>query len=266
MDMKNTHTNQTSTEKHNGKKILIVLFTCAFISVLVFLSIMATKYRWFEKESNSFSISDDSRSARDILEYDGVDTVVLNNNRPDFTEYDLQNITGENYSDLDSLGRCGAAVALLDYSMMPTEPRGEIGDVRPSGWRQEKYPGVVNSEPPYLYNRCHLIAYMFTGQNANEKNLITGTRYFNTELMLPIENRVAQYLYGEDTPDFHGNYKHVLYRVTPHFKDNELVARGVEIEALSVEDNGEALSIHVFIYNIQPGIVINYETGESCEE
>ena len=146
---------------------------------------------------------------------------------------------------------------------MPTEERGDIGDIRPSGWNQEKYPGIVNSEPPYLYNRCHLIAFMFTGQNANPENLITGTRYFNSELMLPYENQVAQYLYDEDTPDRNGEYKHVLYRVTPYFKDAELVARGVEMEAYSVEDSGKSLSFHVFIYNVQPGIEINYLTGES---
>ena len=140
---------------------------------------------------------------------------------------------------------------------MPTEPRGSIGDVRPTGWVQEKYPGIVDSEPPYLYNRCHLIAYAMTGQNANDRNLITGTRYMNATTMLPYEEQVLRYLDNSDN--------HVLYRVSPLFKDSELVARGVEIEAYSVEDEGEGICFHVFVYNIQPGIEIDYLTGNSRE-
>ena len=179
----------------------------------------------------------------------------LNGNQPCFTDYDFSYITGENYSELDYLGRCGTATVMLDRSMMPTEERGSIGEIKPTGWVQEKYPGIVDSEPPYLYNRCHLIAYALTGQNANEKNLITGTRYFNVEGMLPFEESVMRYLDNSEN--------HVLYRVSPYFKDDELLARGVEMEAYSIEDNGEGICFHVFVYNIQPGIVLNYKTGEN---
>jgi DNA-entry nuclease len=138
---------------------------------------------------------------------------------------------------------------------MPTEERGEIGMIRPTGWKQNKYPGIVDSDPPYLYHRCHLIAFALTGQNANEKNLITGTQYMNTEGMLPWELKVMRYLDGSDN--------HVLYRVTPFFEGYDLLSRGVEMEAYSVEDNGRDVCFHVFVYNVQPGIAIDYRTGEN---
>ncbi len=191
----------------------------------------------------------------EIPEFAGEDFIILNNNQPSFNEADFENITGEYYSNLDWLGRCGTATAMLHQSMMPTEERGSIGQIKPSGWKQAKYAGYVASKPPYLYNRCHLIAYALTGQNANEKNLITGTRYMNATTMLPFEIQVMEYL--ENTNN------HVLYRVTPYFKDNELLARGVEIEAYSVEDEGEGVCFHVFVYNHQPGIAIDYATGNS---
>ena len=183
------------------------------------------------------------------------DYVVLNDNVPGFNLYDLQHFTGESYSPLDALGRCGPAMALLHRSMMPKEERGEIGDVKPTGWVQRKYEGIVDSDPPYLYNRCHLIAFALTGQNANEKNLITGTRHFNADSMLYWERKVMEYLEKSD--------HHVLYRVTPYFAGDELVARGVEMEAYSVEDAGKEICFHVFVYNVQPGIEIDYKTGES---
>lgn len=201
----------------------------------------------------SASLVDSSPSS--IPDHAGADVIELNGNRPLFNEYDRAKISGESFSRLDWLGRCGTAVAMLDRSMMPTQERGSIGQVKPSGWKQAKYPGLVNSQPPYLFNRCHLIAYALTGQNANEKNLITGTRYMNAELMLPYELQVARYLDNSD--------HHVLYRVSPYFKGNELVARGVEIEAYSVEDHGAGVSFHVFVYNVQPGVGIDYATGES---
>ena len=259
------------------KRLIIITLILVLLATLGVLAVFAVRYHWFEEVAveDGFPIAEfaeDEPSSgtveafpADIPDYLGTDTVVLNDNKPNFTKYDIEKISGERYSNLDSRGRCGAAVAMIDYTMMPTEKRGDIGDIKPSGWNQEKYPGIVNSDPPYLYNRCHLIAYMLTGQNANEKNLITGTRYFNSELMLPYENQVAHFLYDEDTPDRDGNYKHVLYRVTPYFKGSELVARGVEIEAYSVEDEGKSLSLHVFIYNVQPGIEIDYRTGESRE-
>ena len=144
---------------------------------------------------------------------------------------------------------------MLDREMMPKEERSEIGSIKPSGWKQNKYPGIVDSDPPYLYNRSHLIAYALTGQNANELNLITGTRHFNAVAMLPYELKVMRYLDHSDN--------HVLYRVTPYFKAKELVARGVEMEAYSVEDNGDGVCYHVFVYNVQPGIEIDYMTGEN---
>lgn len=188
-----------------------------------------------------------------IPEYSGEDYIILNGNKPMFNQYDMENIEGEHYSEFDPLGRCGVAYAMLDKSMMPTEERTGIGMIKPSGWHTVKYPDVV--EGLYLYNRCHLIGYALAGENANELNLITGTRYFNVSIMLIFEHEAIRVL--EDT-----NY-HVLYRVTPYFKDDELVARGVEMEAYSVEDNGESLCFHVFCYNIQPGIGIDYATGDS---
>ncbi len=188
-----------------------------------------------------------------IPEYNGEDYITLNNDIPMFSQYDMESIRGESYSELDSLGRCGPAIAMLDKSMMPTEERGSIGMIQPSGWHTIKYPDLIGDL--YLYNRCHLIGYALTGQNANELNLITGTRYFNVSIMLIFENEVARILRDTDN--------HVLYRVSPLFLEDELVARGVEMEALSVEDKGESLKYHVFCYNIQPGIGIDYRTGDS---
>lgn len=203
---------------------------------------------------DSYSIVD---SAPDTIpDYAGQSVIELTGNVPGFSEYDLTNITGESYSELDYLGRCGTAVAMLGQSTMPTEERGSIGSVKPTGWNQNKYPGLVASEPPYLYNRCHLIAFALSGENANEKNLITGTRYMNATSMLPYEELVMGYL--DDNPS-----NHVLYRVSPYFKDDELLARGVEMEAYSVEDNGEGICFHVFVYNVQPGVELDYLTGEN---
>ena len=158
----------------------------------------------------------------------------------------------ETYSDLDELGRCGVAYANICKELMPTEERGAIGMVKPTGWHTVKYDNV---EGKYLYNRCHLIGYQLAGENANEKNLITGTRYLNVTGMLKFEDQVADYVKATD--------HHVLYRVTPVFEEDNLVATGVEMEAYSVEDKGKGVSFHVFVYNVQPGIDIDYATGES---
>ena len=187
--------------------------------------------------------------------YSGKLYEVLHGNAPDFTQYDLAHAQGESYTPLDALGRCGPATALLHRSMMPQAQRGEIGDVRPSGWHTAKYPELI--EDNFLYNRCHLIAYAMTGQNANPQNLITGTRAMNVDGMLPFEVQVLEYLDAHDG--------HVLYRVTPFFKGDELVARGVEMEAWSVEDEGSGVCFHVFVYNVQPGIEIDYRTGDSWQ-
>lgn len=196
----------------------------------------------------------DSADLAAIPEYTGSAYTVLNDNIPDFPEEDFTEESFETYSDMDSLGRCGVAYANIGKDLMPTTKRGSIGQVKPSGWHTVKYDSV---DGKYLYNRCHLIGYQLTAENANEKNLITGTRYLNTEGMLPFENMVADYI--KET----GN--HVLYRVTPLFDGNNLVATGVQMEAESVEDKGDGILYNVFCYNIQPGITIAYKSGDSSE-
>lgn len=187
-----------------------------------------------------------------IPAYDGKAYVAVNNNEPFFTDSDMTTTAFENYSDLDSLGRCGVAYANICRDIMPTEQRGKIGMIKPSGWHTVKYDVIKDR---YLYNRCHLIGYQLAGENANPKNLITGTRYLNVEGMLPFENLVADYVNNT------GN--HVLYRVTPMFSGSNLVANGVLIEAKSVEDNGGGILFNVYCYNVQPGVGINYENGDS---
>lgn len=190
-----------------------------------------------------------------IPAYDGKAYVAVNNNEPFFTDSDMTTTAFENYSDLDSLGRCGVAYANICKDIMPTEERGKIGMIKPSGWHTVKYDVIKDR---YLYNRCHLIGYQLAGENANPKNLITGTRYLNVEGMLPFENLVADYVNNT------GN--HVLYRVTPMFSGSNLVANGVLIEAKSVEDNGGGILFNVYCYNVQPGVGINYENGDSWLE
>ena len=189
-----------------------------------------------------------------IPEYSGNPYVELNGNLPYFTDEELSTTAFELYSELDSLGRCGAAYANVCKEIMPTEERGSIGMVKPTGWHTVKYDCITDR---YLYNRCHLIGYQLAGENANEKNLITGTRYLNVDGMLPFENEVADYVNDTDN--------HVLYRVTPVFSGDNLVASGVIIEAKSVEDNGAGVQFNVYCYNVQPGISIDYTTGESWE-
>lgn len=185
--------------------------------------------------------------------YTGSAYIVVRDNMPDFASNELVSTSFEYYSPLDSLGRCGYTVACIGQDIMPTEERGSIGSVKPSGWQTVKY-DIVDGK--YLYNRCHLIGFQLTGENANKSNLITGTRYLNIEGMLDFENMVADYV--KET----GN--HVLYRVTPIFVGEELLARGVEIEAYSVEDGGEGICFHVYAYNVQPGIEIDYRNGNSA--
>lgn len=191
-----------------------------------------------------------------VPEYSGNSFVMINDGIPFFTGETSFSIysqyTFEHYSELDNLGRCGTAFANISKEIMPTEKRGDIGSVKPTGWQTAKYDIV---EGKYLYNRCHLIAYMLAGENANNRNLITGTRYLNIQGMLPFEVLTADYLEENDC--------HVLYRVTPIFKDNELVARGVLMEGYSVEDNGKDVCFCAFCYNVQPGITIDYSTGNN---
>ena len=198
------------------------------------------------KESNS------SFSASKVPAYSGSPYVVINNNIPYFTESDYTTNSYEYYSDLDSLGRCGVCVASIGKDLMPTEERGSIGSLKPTGWHTVKYDNV---DGKYLYNRCHLIGYQLSGENANTKNLITGTRYLNIQGMLPFENMVADYV--KET----GN--HILYRSTPIFEGNNLLASGVLLEAYSVEDNGGGICLNVYCYNVQPDILIDYATGDS---
>ena len=186
--------------------------------------------------------------------YSGVPYAVIDENIPGFADEDLTDVDYEYYSELDELGRCGVCTACVGRDLMPTEERGSIGQIKPSGWHTVKY-DIVDGK--YLYNRCHLIAYQIAGENANVNNLITGTRYMNKEGMLPFENMVADYVKETGC--------HVLYRSCPVFIDDELLARGVHIEAYSVEDDGEGISFNVFCYNVQPGIEIDYATGESCQ-
>ena len=188
--------------------------------------------------------------------YSGQPYVEINGNRPFFEEADYTTEAFEIYSELDALGRCGVAFANICKELMPAEERGEIGAIRPSGWHTVKYPDVI--EDLFLYNRCHLIGFQLAGENANEKNLITGTRFMNVNGMLPFENKVADYVRRT------GN--HVLYRVTPVFEGENLVAEGVLMEAYSVEDSGRGVRFCVFVYNVQPGIEIDYKTGESREK
>lgn len=189
-----------------------------------------------------------------IPAYDGEPYVEINGNIPYFTKNELTDRSFEHYSDLDGLGRCGEAVASIGRDLMPDDERGSIGSVKPSGWVTVKYDFV---DGKYLYNRCHLIGYQLTGENANEKNLITGTRYLNIKGMLPFENMVADFV--KET-----GY-HVLYRVTPLFEGNNLVASGVLMEAQSVEDGGEGIRFNVYCYNVQPGVIISYADGSSHE-
>ena len=187
--------------------------------------------------------------------YSGEAYVTVHNGDPFFEAEDMTTDSYERYSELDALGRCGTAWANVGIDLMPTEERGSIGQVKPTGWQTVKY-DIVDGK--YLYNRCHLIGFQLTGENANERNLITGTRYLNIEGMLPFEDQVADYV--KETEN------HVLYRVTPVFQGDELVARGVLLEGLSVEDQGEGICFCVYAYNVQPGVAIDYATGNSWLE
>lgn len=203
-------------------------------------------------QSDGSSSSSYHFSYGDVPTYNGSPVAILNGNKPNFNGVD-GSMAFENYSNLDPYGRCGVAFANICKDTMPTEARGDIGMVKPSGWHSTRYDDLI--EDKYLYNRCHLIAFMLAGENANKKNLITGTRYLNNDGMLPYESKIKDYV------DKTGN--HVLYRVTPVFVGNELVARGVQLEAQSVEDDGAGLQFNVFCYNVQPGIKIDYATGDS---
>lgn len=190
-----------------------------------------------------------------IPTYSGIEVVQINNNIPDFRSADISTDDYVQFSELDILGRCGVAEGCIGPALLATEERGSIGMIKPSGWHTVKYDFI---DGKYLYNRCHLIAYELCGVNNDERNLITGTRYFNIDGMLNIENQVCRYIRTS------GN--HVWYRVTPWYDGNNLVSNGVQIEACSAEDNGDGICLNVFCFNIQPGVVIDYLSGESYAE
>ena len=242
--------NQKKTKK-DTKQIIIKL--------IIFIILMAGVYIL---EDNDYTLGNKTDtietpasttlfSIEDIPDYTDKIYITINGNIPYFTQEEYGAQSFENYSELDSLGRCGVAFANVCKEIMPPEgdKRGDTSSVKPTGWKQAKYNGE------YLYNRCHLIAYCLSDEDANKLNLITGTRYFNVEGMLPFEKQVAQYIDNNQN-------NHVLYRVTPIFKGNNLLASGVEMEGYSVEDSGEGICFNVFVYNVQPGVSLNYETGE----
>lgn len=224
--------------------------------LIIFIGYYENKYGTDVDGNQNVQVSESiqkSFNLDDIPEFDGkTPYVIINNNEPNFPEEDFNSNSFEKYSELDSLGRCGVAYANVSKETMPTEARGEISKVKPTGWHTVKYDCV---EGKYLYNRCHLIGYQLTAENADKQNLITGTRYLNVDGMLPFENQVAEYVKQENG--------HVLYRVTPIFKENNLVANGVQMEAESVEDKGEKVKFNVYAFNVQPNIKIDYLTGNS---
>lgn len=225
--------------KHKRKKLTLPWMLLAAAALLIYIIIGQTAPQR-------------SDSVENVPAFAGEPYVIINDNQPAFLPDELVTDSYEYYSPMDVMGRCGYAMACIGQDIMPTEDRGSIGQVKPSGWQLSKYDFV---DGKYLYNRCHLIGYQLTGENANEANLITGTRYMNVEGMLPFENLVADYV--KET----GN--HVLYRVTPIFLGNNLVASGVQMEAFSVEDTGTGICFHVYVYNNQPGVEINYRDGRN---
>ena len=220
--------------KRNVFNMIVVLFFVAL-------------YAFFE-----FFNTEESYELSDIPDYSGKDVIVLNNNEPNFDLSKITNESFEEYGDLDSLGRCTYGYANIGVDLMPTKNRERISSVKPTGWHYTKYDFIDDG---ILYNRCHLIAYSLTAENSNKENLITCTRHTNYDLMREYEEEITSYV--KRTKD------HVLYRVTPIFDGDNLVAKGVELEALSVGDNGDSIKYHIFIYNVQPGIVIDYKTGNS---
>lgn len=227
------------------------------IAIILFMSGGTYIYNQYNNDyifNWSFTDQDEKIDILNVPDYTYQEYVEINNNIPYFEESNLSDESFEKYSELDNLGRCGVAYANIGVDIMPTEKRGSIGMIKPTGWHTVKYNHI---DGKYLYNRCHLIGYQLTGENANEKNLITCTRQTNTGIMLEYENKVAKYI--KETNN------HVLYRVTPIYENNNLVASGIQMEAMSVEDNGAGIKFNIYIYNVQDGVDINYETGESEE-
>lgn len=247
--------------KRRNKKISITELAVAVILVTIFAvyEYINPSVQYLNQVNENLSESSVIVDLSTIPEYTSNPYVEINNNIPYFNKGDYTIEAFERYSEWDSLGRSGVAYANICMDIMPKseEERGEIGMVKDlSGWKQKRYDDIIKDK--YLYNRCHLIGWQLAGENANKQNLITGTRYLNTEGMLPFENIVAEYI--RDNPD-----KHVLYRVTPIYEGDNLLASGVQMEAISVEDGGKGICFNVYCYNVQPGILIDYSTGESFE-
>ena len=238
-------------EKYSGRGVMLAL-----LSALLLTACGGTQPDSLETAAPSaqeeYSQAESYDSVQEVPEYSGEPYVEINDNQPEFEEQELVTVSYEEYSDLDELGRCGEAEACIGEDLMPTEERESISQVEPTGWENKAYDNV---DGRYLYNRCHLIGYQLSGENANEENLITGTRYMNTEGMLPFENMVADYVHETDN--------HVMYRVTPVFEGDDLVASGVQMEAESVEDDGKGICFNVYVYNVQPEITIDYSTGDN---
>ena len=246
------------SKKYNIWNSIITILTIVFILVLGYINQnveIPNQKTNIEHTVQSESVIFDLST---IPEYTSSPYVEINNNIPYFTEEDYTTEAFEKYSEWDELGRSGVAFANICKDIMPTEERGEIGNIKDlSGWVQKRYDNIIKDK--YLYNRCHLIGWQLAGENDNKQNLITGTRYLNTEGMLPFENQVAEYIDKNES-------NHVLYRVTPVYQGNNLLASGVQMESWSVEDNGQGIHFNVYCYNVQPGIVIDYATGESHAE
>lgn len=241
------------TKKKSEKKNQVLFYIMGAITLLITVLLVEAGVINVEGMDEILSNSVPTTSYNNLVDvpsYSGEICVTINNNKPYFTEEDYTTKSFEKYCELDSLGRCGVAYANICKETMPPEgdERGNISSVKPTGWKQAKFQGE------YIYNRCHLIAYCLSDEDANKQNLITGTRYFNVEGMLPMEKMVLEYMNKNKN-------NHVLYRVTPVFEGDNLLATGVEMEAYSIEDNGK-LSFNVFVYNIQPGAELNYKTGE----
>jgi len=237
--------------KRSNKKFIKQLVYIIFILICMIIASYSNEPN--VENNNTIYEVDTYADINEIPKYKDKIYVSINNNIPYFEEKDYTTKSFEKYSKLDKLGRCGVAYANICKEIMPTKERESISEIDPTGWKQKKYDGE------YLYNRCHLIGHQLAGEDANELNLITGTRYFNVKGMLPFENKVADYI--EDNEN-----NHVLYRVTPIFEGNNLVAKGVLMEAYSVEDSGKGVCFNVFVYNVQPGINIDYATGKSWKK
>ena len=224
-----------------------------YLKIIAVIVFGILSYVYYEEDLKKYlSKSEISHTLEKIPEYNEKSYITINNNEPTFSDKEKNTTEFELYGELDYLGRATSTYALIGINSMPTKERENIGMIKPSGWHTIKYDNISGK---YLYNRCHLIGYQLTGENANVNNLITCTRQMNTGAMLEFENKVADYI--KETKN------HVLYRAIPIYKEDNLLANGVNIEALSIEDNGEGIKFNVYIYNVQDGIEINYKNGDS---